>query len=748
MSLPLRLLSCTNGVLSVIDPRAHSVAEYDIISYTWGDKAIEYDPQIPGVTWTVSIHPSKLEDIRRFMVHAGIRYLWADCVCINQSNEAEKDAEITRMYEYYRFATTCHILVSMDEVWDPQGIIEDLRFVDHVLGNMRGASLASEAVGLTQNLIDRLAHWGTSRAWAFELSSATVRSAGVDLGLVNCYATCINRVRSVFNNAYFSRIWTFQEMILGKQITMWGVSPDHIACIGAMHTWMDLGTDVTDKAIKLFEWIENCRVLNTGTVNAVLGVIGEDVISLEALRTQVQGINSARTDVINGGPLWWCENYKGITNVFSAVSIRPRMSTYKADIFRGLLGIFHGLFDKDEVRTHLSGNDNEIERISFNFFQRLSSRTGLAWTKLAVSSNERVEGWDWIPSVENSPIVTTDCFAGVAILGRLKQKGRAKAEATAGIEGTPKKYTKIKLLQGDGSFRFQFRGCNCGKKIKAGWFKRKLIPTNNQPRDIVRDETGRVLVQCATILGAILDPGSQDIAEYRRRLLGKLRPHWNISDPSAKPVGWVDRSVSGTFWEHPNHNGFRAHNLSMNYTLRDMVRCDSRLATGTTAGISCELTVNCGCTIVAPFSLVFEAITSIEGSSLGGTSALLDKDNRIVLQDGLGLVQIADVGRTFSLVSFGGDIRAHRAMSALCRDRKAHKAVYPDRPWPTGRALVPDDFTHDTMDGMRDYGYVDTEGSGNLLICRKHPMDPYRIIGVCIDQYIPSKKGLDQVTIR
>jgi hypothetical protein len=283
MALPLRVIGWVDGVFSVIDPRAHNVTSFDIISYTWGALVDDYDPGIPGVTWPVSIRPSKLDDIRRFMQRAGIQYLWADCVCINQSDAAEKAVEIGRMYDYYRSATTCHILVDMADVWDPQGIVDDLKFVDHVLGNMRGASLAAEAVGLTQNLIDRLASWGTQRDWAFDLSAATVRSAGVDLGVLNCYATCIRRVRDLFDNAYFSRVWTFQEMILGKNITIWGLAPDRISCIGAMHTWMDLATDAKDKAIKLFDWIENCRFLNTATVNAVLLVIADDVASLSAL---------------------------------------------------------------------------------------------------------------------------------------------------------------------------------------------------------------------------------------------------------------------------------------------------------------------------------------------------------------------------------------------------------------------------------------------------------------------------------
>jgi hypothetical protein len=49
---------------------------------------------------------------------------------------------------------------------------------------------------------------------------------------------------------------------------------------------------------------------------------------------------------------------------------------------------------------------------------------------------------------------------------------------------------------------------------------------------------------------------------------------------------------------------------------------------------------------------------------------------------------------------------------------------------------------------MRDYGYVPTGGSGNLLICRKRPMAQYKIIGVCIDESIKNKKGERVVTIR
>jgi len=744
--LPSRLLGHSNGKFFVCDPRDRKVDHFDIISYTWGDLVDPYNCGIEGVDWDVIISKEKLEDIKRLMISAGVQYLWVDCVCINQADSKEKSAEISRMYEYYKNARMCYILMNMAEVWNPQEIVDDLKFLDHILSHMRGAALASEARELTPNLTNRLSTWA-NKEWKFDVDKPTVRSAAIDMGVLNCYSTCISHVRSLFENPYFSRVWTFQEMILGKNITMWGINPNSISCIGELHIWMDLATDSKDKAYKLQAWIEDCRVLNTGAVNAILRIIEDDNLSLRGLQTQVMGISCARMDIISGGSDWWYQNYKGISNIFSAVSIRPRKCRQKADIFRGLFGIFSGLFTPEEIENKMSGDD--IEKISFNFFKQLSTKTGYAWTKLAISSKDRGE-WDWIPVVENyDGVMTTDCFAGVVNLGLVKQKGhgQAKAIAMTGIIGAPRNYMKILLKQEDTGFQFIFKGCNCGKKVKTGTFSSELIPTYSQPKNVVRDETGRILVQCATILGSIMDPG-YDVVEYRRRLLRKLQPDWNITDPNAKPIKWIDRCVSGTFWENPDPRYLKTHNMSMNYQMVDITGCESRLANESTAKISCEVRVNCGCTIVAPFAFIFEAITAVAGSSLGDTTASLDEDNRIVLKDGLGLVQVGDVGKTFNLVAFGGDVNAHKSYSSSCRSAKVDRPAILKVPWPMGRALVRAEFTHDMTDMMRDYGYVETGGSGNLLICRNHVMDQYKIIGVCIDEVIPNKNGSHPVKIR
>ncbi|KAJ0419154.1 heterokaryon incompatibility protein-domain-containing protein [Aspergillus carlsbadensis] len=779
---------------SVEDPHRLAVQRFDIVSYRWGQKVEPWScaersedwDGLLGVTWRIKVTKAKMKELLRLMEEADIEFLWADCVCVDQENEAEKSAEIGRMYEYYKSADRCHIIINMDDVldppnthksetkgqnqdqkgeglennaetssgatvrhssvWNPQAIVDDLKFLDHVLHHTVIAAVATDAL-LTPHVVEQLSAWETA-PWLFQISQMAVRAAAVEPGIVNCYATCVKHVRSLFRNLYFSRVWTFQEMLLGKNITMWGVDLSVMECIGQFDTWMDLAVDASDKAAKLSQWIDDGRVFRTNGINAILQVIEEDQVALSFLRTQVQGISSARTDIIAGGPRWWQDNHKGISNVFSAISIWPRTCEERADIFKGLLGL------------GLAGGSEEIEAIAFAFFRQLSLRTDRAWTRLAISSGRR-GGWDWIPMVSNpTHITTTDVFAGVVELGSLTPDGRVKTRGITGLQGTPRPYVKFQPRQeakGMG-FRFVFQGCNAGKTVKTSTFKSEAILVHTQMRDVAADETGRILVQLSTIMGALLDPMG-DVVEYRRRLLGKLQPRWRVTDPNAKPVGWIDRCVSGTPWENPAFEHIRAHNRSMSYNIAALHHCQSRLCNESTEDISCEIRINCGCTIVAPFYFALEAIIAVHGSFLGKTSVGLDKDNRIILQDGVGLVQPGDVGRGFHIVAFEGDIHAHRAYASSCRNTKKGKPVLSTVSWPRGRAIVRDEFSHAATDVMRDYGYIQTGGyvqgdgyiqsggSGNLLLCRNHPLGDYRIVGVCIDNFIENSKGEKRVVI-
>ncbi len=230
--IPLRLLGIETGGLFVFNSRERNVDEFDILSYRWGAKVAPYKCGLPGVDWDVEINPLRLFDIRRLMESAGIKYLWVDSLCIRQTrrpgetDNAEKAAEIGRMQEYYKTARTCHVLLEMKEAWDSQRIGSDLKFIDHILDHMTGAALSSEAY-LTEGMVGRLSSWTEQRDWYFRMDRAAV-----DAGVLNCYAACVSHVRLLYENLYFARVWTFQEMLLGKNITMWAVNDSRVALIG------------------------------------------------------------------------------------------------------------------------------------------------------------------------------------------------------------------------------------------------------------------------------------------------------------------------------------------------------------------------------------------------------------------------------------------------------------------------------------------------------------------------------------
>jgi len=542
-----------------------------------------------------------------------------------------------------------------------------------------------------------------------------------------------------------------------------------MSSIGSLFQWMELAKDCEDKARKLKAWIDIPRRVKTTSISLVLGLIEDDIAHLNALKIMVQSINAARIDINTGGPGWWVENQRGISNIFSAVSLVPRSCLHMEDLFRGLLGIFSGLFTPEEIAEHLSGND--LERMSFAFFKQLSQKTGVAWTKLSVSLRQRGE-WDWIPvigqkrdpaeqyetvkpdaetdnekEVEGGGVIEvkkekepnkikTDIFAGVVILGRLKESGVAKAQGLTGLLGKPRKVMSIYLKEENPKFQFIFRGCNCGQS--RGFFRRKKIPLNDQPMDVPGDETGRRLAQCATLLGCIMDPAG-DLLEYKRRLLYSLKPEWTMTDITAKPFEWADRCVSGTPWENlTSPFDLASHSTSMNWRFGSITSCGSRLAKGSTANISCVVRVNCGCTITAPFSLIFEALTSVQNSRLGTTCARVVEDDRIILSDGLGLVQMGDLGKTYNVMAFGGDMSFYNRWAKACRKAESPLAPIAKPEPPRGRALIRSDFTHSMLRVLRKYGYVKTD-SGNLLIYRNHPLARYNIVGVCIDGKIQRK---------
>ncbi|TKA45791.1 hypothetical protein B0A54_03476 [Friedmanniomyces endolithicus] len=75
---------------------------YEAISYSWGpDNATE---RIIVNGLRRHINPSLAGALRRFRLPEESRYLWADAICINQADNAEKSAQVRSMFTIFRKA--------------------------------------------------------------------------------------------------------------------------------------------------------------------------------------------------------------------------------------------------------------------------------------------------------------------------------------------------------------------------------------------------------------------------------------------------------------------------------------------------------------------------------------------------------------------------------------------------------------------------------------------------------------------
>lgn len=204
--------------------------------------------------------------------------------------------------------------------------------------------------------------------------------------------------------------------------------------------------------------------------------------------------------------------------------------------------------------------------------------------------------------------------------------------------------------------------------------------------------------------------------------------------------------MSGTEWESPV--SFKPHNMAVEYAMSHITDCDSPLENDRTADIVCDVTVNCGCTFTAPYSWGLEAISSIKGSSLGAVKMVVDKDGRIERKGGIRLLPSAgNVGESFDLVAFGGDVKFYERQAARCRKESQKRPENVERRMPTARVLMRAGFTYEKRDFLRQYGFVDTGGCGNLLLCRKKPGDSDQVVGVCIDDEMLTRREKHTVHI-
>jgi Heterokaryon incompatibility protein (HET) len=146
---PIRFLKLLRGTsddkicLELFTAQLESAPSYEAISYCWGDPTNLKEIICCGHTMDITY--SLYSGLKRFRYPEKDRVLWADAICINQSDNKEKGIQVNTMSDIYDRATA--VLVSLGEVpgLEAEKAFRLLRAInDYVDSQITDSELAAE----------------------------------------------------------------------------------------------------------------------------------------------------------------------------------------------------------------------------------------------------------------------------------------------------------------------------------------------------------------------------------------------------------------------------------------------------------------------------------------------------------------------------------------------------------------------------------------------------------------------------
>ncbi len=262
---------------------------YAALSYTWGNPNPSHSLACDGRFLKIAYNLDR--GLRRFRQLGTRKYIWADAVCINQSDNDEKNTQILLMQRIYRQAAMTYVYLGEQE--DQPDTPNAVECVEKWI--FRPARSLSESKIPMSTLISLL-HQNRGRT-ADELLQEVLKTAAMptrdDIAAWMAYQIFLTR-------PWFSRIWVVQEVTAAPERTLLQVGAFRI-------TWNDLIAANTASKRLLLE-----SDVNLGF--SVLGgyrVSGKRLDALEAIASwKANRVNLETMDAIarsvHSGP--WVKN--------------------------------------------------------------------------------------------------------------------------------------------------------------------------------------------------------------------------------------------------------------------------------------------------------------------------------------------------------------------------------------------------------------------------------------------------------
>ncbi|KAJ4374297.1 hypothetical protein N0V83_003038 [Neocucurbitaria cava] len=212
----LRLLPGTSGSriqCRLVEASLDDVPSYEAISYVWGPpqkrERIECDGQVAHITVSLA------QALRRLRSRVTPRTLWADGICINQYDVAEKGHQVERMGEIFKKASRVVVWLGPDE----------------------DGSIA-EAMTVVRWLYSKIPNPGHGANAMHRPGDPTIENLQELVKKQNNVDNAWNVIGVLFKRQWWQRIWCVQEAILAKStVIMCGTEQIAGSTIGVFTRW-------------------------------------------------------------------------------------------------------------------------------------------------------------------------------------------------------------------------------------------------------------------------------------------------------------------------------------------------------------------------------------------------------------------------------------------------------------------------------------------------------------------------------
>lgn len=167
---------------------------YEAISYAWGDTSIKVQITCDGSM--LDITPNLRDGLRQMRFLDQPRYLWADAICIDHENTAEKGHLVSNMLRIYRNATLVLVWLGVDETGQAELVSQIINILTEVACLRIGMAApdlkaVDDLIGLVPESLDDLAPSNDQ---------------------------IIPLLHGFFSKAWFRRLWVYQEVNSGTEV--------------------------------------------------------------------------------------------------------------------------------------------------------------------------------------------------------------------------------------------------------------------------------------------------------------------------------------------------------------------------------------------------------------------------------------------------------------------------------------------------------------------------------------------------